>query len=1313
MVPATIVLMPARGIAGGAFTARGNVAAGAAGVRILWNDGIMLRGLAEGSVGADGSYRLTVKVPHDVESGEVHVCAAASGAGATGDDLGCAPFTVLPTPPGSILGTITDTRGLPVVGADVRLTTDDGAPVATTATDDSGGYSFTDLSPGGYVVDARCPAGGGSGCAPSTIYFPPAMVSVAPGAIASEPFTPLPPPADAAALSGFGGIALPGGALTASGPVRVTSGLTGVIAHLGSLQGHGLAPLTIRFWADVEFFDGLSRAKAVRFQILQGSAIVASKMSSAPQPVFSADPIYAFSSYVADFNVSELPPGDLTLRITPFLGGFSTTRREFTIRMTDLGGRWFNDWITDPAVDIAVGGADDLLYKFTGILPSPAFDFDKPIHLPFDTTLDNKVLLGIPIEETLHTNQTWSGTAKASAQVTFLSKDFLNEMRTYNGPSGTSFVGSTYALDTIHKDLFGKQCVPIPQLSYCIGYEVDPGPFIPNISVGIWFSTKICVQGFIDLDSTIKDDLRVNARMTPGSTVSVPVELKVGAAVCSGSAKAEPSATATLPIYYDPDRDPLFGFDNPCLRLTAALDYKVKCVGITVTKGSAGLGELKFGCSTSALLTPLAQQTAGFTIGEQSPSPSVATDGGGHAIAIWIQEESVDPNNSDRRLYFSYYDSGTWTAPARVSDQRALVDEPKIVLLASQRALAVWVQNRLTQEQALASDQATLLSNSELFFAEWDGTTWSAPAPLTNDAVFDTSPSLAADPSNGTAVLAWLRAHENVASGTQPFGVYAARFDGALWSAPVSVDPPSATLDHPPTIKFDRHGQPVALWLRDTDGNFLTSEDRQIVMSRFEQGAWSALEVIPNLPPGPYTPSLAFDTNNNPIVVFVVPPVDVETGRRGSGDGNSSVLYAAYRRHNLWEVGAVGQDVHAERPVVGVNSDNHAVIMYRQFGDTGDVHVSGDLASAVADLGADPLKWTNGFLTADGQVNWEVAFDIDAATADNFVFDVKKPNAAAAGLLSAPIVGGHVAANAIATGDASVTSMVVPYQPDLTVAPADITFSNPHPLIGDRITITANVRNIGLRSVGDVTFTNVPGSNPTVLPLRDGRFTVGLYDGDRLIGRFDVLASALPFNTSIPIPFMYTVPSGGLHTIRIVADEADDVVESIESNNTAQTMLGDVPPPRNPSTLIDASKGALTVRWDAPETSGISGYRVYRSVRSGGGYELVGGATDTSFVDELAKPATTYYYVVAAVDVYGLISSFSSEVHGTIVTRVCVGDCDLGGFVTVDELLVGVNIALGSLPVERCATFDVDGDGNVTVDEILTAVNNALNRCPA
>jgi hypothetical protein len=72
----------------------------------------------------------------------------------------------------------------------------------------------------------------------------------------------------------------------------------------------------------------------------------------------------------------------------------------------------------------------------------------------------------------------------------------------------------------------------------------------------------------------------------------------------------------------------------------------------------------------------------------------------------------------------------------------------------------------------------------------------------------------------------------------------------------------------------------------------------------------------------------------------------------------------------------------------------------------------------------------------------------------------------------------------------------------------------------------------------------------------------------------------------------------------------------------------------------------------------------------------------------------------------------TSTPTGTATPAVCVGDCDGGRTVTVDEVLIMVNIALGYTPVSLCKDGDANGDGQITVDEILTAVNNTLNRCP-
>ena len=59
----------------------------------------------------------------------------------------------------------------------------------------------------------------------------------------------------------------------------------------------------------------------------------------------------------------------------------------------------------------------------------------------------------------------------------------------------------------------------------------------------------------------------------------------------------------------------------------------------------------------------------------------------------------------------------------------------------------------------------------------------------------------------------------------------------------------------------------------------------------------------------------------------------------------------------------------------------------------------------------------------------------------------------------------------------------------------------------------------------------------------------------------------------------------------------------------------------------------------------------------------------------------------------------------------CVGDCDGSGAVAINELIIGVNIALGSQALTACPSFDPNHDGMVAINELIAAVNNALGGC--
>ncbi|MBP1689045.1 MAG: hypothetical protein H6Q33_5188, partial [Deltaproteobacteria bacterium] len=951
------------------------------------------------------------------------------------------------------------------------------------------------------------------------------------------------------------------------------------------------------------------------------------------------------------------------------------------------------------SITIATDSAVRVAYRFTGLLPNAffTFDFHEDINLPFDITLENRASLGAPIAETFYTDNTWSGDASAGAQLELLSYDLLGTSftRAYVGPTGDAFATSTYHFDPpITATLLSEQCAPVPFLSFEYHYSLNACFIDCRLDVGISAGVFVCVEVSANTFSTLEEDLRMTAKVVPDATLSVPIKVDIDAVVCSGDANVKPQADVSLDISYDPAFCPdCAHFDDPCLDLTASAHYRVKCLKKTIKEGDIGFGHIKYGCSG------LGSSSANAAIpGENTDDKrkDVATDGMGHALAVWVQDDNSNPASPDAHLYYAYHDGNDWSGALRVAEQAALLDAPRVVFSAPNRAVAVWEQSKLTAAQALAADDTTLLSSTELFYAVWNGQQWSSPAAITNDDVIDSRPVLAADMNSGALMLAWLRGNPVPGPGQLPFALHYATFDGNQWSAPAPIDPTSTAFDRQVAPAFDAQGQAWAAWVRDLDGDISTSEDRQIMLALFGGGAWSAPQTIPNLPAGPYTPSLAFDNGSNPILAFVVPGLNLETGRLGTGDGTTSRLYVARRAGAAWQVAPIGDNVHAERPIVRVTGDSTAVIIFRQFGTAMDVHLSGDVAAAVRDLNAPSAGWTSGFLTADGQTNWQVAFDIDRQTGKSFIVNTKEaPGGGVAALQPSTRAGGNVASSLLAPGTTTVASIVVPFAADLGISATDITFSDTHPLIGDLVTITAAVHNFGLKATAAET-----------------PFTVAFFDDDVLIGQ-QTVAPALPFNSAIPVSTAYTPQRGGLHNIRVVVDRDNTISESDENNNSAAAQLGRPPAPLNLSGFAVPERGIQPVlHWTTPPVRGLSQYRVYRSTMPGSGYELVGGTVDTDFVDALANPGVSYYYVVAALDIYGTLSQFSEEAKLALRAAVCAGDCDSDGSVTVGELLTGVNVALGNIPVDFCTAFDTNFDRLVTVDEVLASVNTALNGCP-
>ena len=83
-------------------------------------------------------------------------------------------------------------------------------------------------------------------------------------------------------------------------------------------------------------------------------------------------------------------------------------------------------------------------------------------------------------------------------------------------------------------------------------------------------------------------------------------------------------------------------------------------------------------------------------------------------------------------------------------------------------------------------------------------------------------------------------------------------------------------------------------------------------------------------------------------------------------------------------------------------------------------------------------------------------------------------------------------------------------------------------------------------------------------------------------------------------------------------------------------------------TTATTTAHSVQLNWSASSSTGVSGYRIYRSTVSGGYYALVASPLGLTYTDTSVQSGATYYYVVAALSTAGQQSLYSNQVKAVI-----------------------------------------------------------------
>jgi len=1210
----------------------GRVQSNARGVRIFWKVGAELQPLAEGSSASDGSFQVLTAVPGDAVPGDAQVCAAAVGVDARGADMACAPFHVLFAEPGSIVGQVLDAAGLPLAGSDIFVATLRDVPVARTATDTNGEYSLRNLPPDDYVVHVAH-AG----------HFFEALtrqVQSMRTANAVHRATPI----ASARVYRSGSLAL------LSPPVFVREPLNSYwLAHFGALpEGH---ELPVRFFVQVAFVGVEPGPLSLSFlrdgELLFPAAVVT------PAPVLDDDTALLGEAYFVDVDVSALPVGDVVLRIARHDVEQNVdieTLDEIHIDIVDLRSRWFSDRVDSPHVGIEADG-DRVAYHFAGRLPHPQLEFAFDQILDFGSStppLENRVSLQANIVESYFTDDTWRGRVSGSEDVHLLGVDVVGAavQLPFVGPTGEQFAAGEYALDrrapTVH-----DSCPLLPAAS-AIRPTVFNGckagcPFTAQARPAVATCAALTSRSL----ATVGRDLALTVSVASDNARRRGERTALDQPMCRGFVDSEAEQALHVGVRYEPDRglcpQECSFFEDLCVDLSAPALSQVRCLSKTVDAENILLQGVRVGCEGQLL-----RRGAASIDPEANRPKAVATDGAGHAMLVW-----VDDVTAPAALLFSYFDGESWSAARPLADS-GFIDSPQVAFLAADRAIAVWEQSRLGHEAAAIASLQELLASTELYAAEWNGETWSLPVAITNDDVADAHPSLAAAPATTSALVAWTRANPNP---SQPQLVVAYSFFNGTWSAPARVVADSISLDYGPSVAFDAMGRAAMVFTRDLDRNAATVTDRSLVYSSFGGSRWSTPE---GFGPG-YTPTLAFSASHEPVVAFVRPAQEAGPVTQATGEGNRSQLYVARRRQGNWSAAPIGARVFAEHPVVRVNRDNDALVVFRHFDAPSAQGVATHLSLATASLTAAAPIWSHDAIGLSS--HWLPVFDLHR----------EGGVAVIAATQHASGVSG------VSVGDGSIEAAVLAHEAALAVRLVEP--SDPHPLLGDVVDLVIEIVNRGLA------------------PLPAEQVVEVLVNGDN-VGSFP-LASGLRFGASARATVTYQIARGGLQHLLLRTD----------SGVLGERVFGFPPEPANLTAFLSPASLRPELSWEMPGR-GIGSYRIYRDHASGvpGAFgELIGETAGLRFMDATAGGGDTRRYAVHSVDEDGVVSLAAALITLPAASAACLGDCDGDGLVTIDEAVTVVAIAAGMRPATDC--LSLGGSDAASIDAALSTVERALGGC--
>jgi len=226
----------------------------------------------------------------------------------------------------------------------------------------------------------------------------------------------------------------------------------------------------------------------------------------------------------------------------------------------------------------------------------------------------------------------------------------------------------------------------------------------------------------------------------------------------------------------------------------------------------------------------------------------------GKVWALWRSGRSTTNGRFD--IYASVRSGGAWSSAYSVGNAYYWETDPCLGIDRNNRPVAVW---------SLFTDAYYY----NLYYSVWNGTSWSAGQPVSDDPSSDMAASLARD-STGTLWCAFMSRRDEFCD------VFVTSFNGTSWTTPSNVTHDSVIQLHPKaTVMPDG-----TVWIAYTEYR----NGAAVIRARYKSGAdWVETGVVSGTQSRAYRPAIAPGAAGRPVVSW-----------QSFDAGNGDVCYSEY-----------------------------------------------------------------------------------------------------------------------------------------------------------------------------------------------------------------------------------------------------------------------------------------------------------------------------------------------------------------------------------------------------------------------------------